>query len=69
MEPSFREKFVYEINDVETGYKDFVEVYDKHIKETWRNLKEFAVNFDQRKTDFDKFETCFEKQNLGFYAN
>jgi DNA topoisomerase-3 len=69
IEPKFREKFVDEINDVATGYKDFVEVYDKHIKETWGNFKKFAANFDQTKIDFDKFETCFEKQNLGFYAN
>uniref|UniRef100_A0A914YAX7 Uncharacterized protein n=1 Tax=Panagrolaimus superbus TaxID=310955 RepID=A0A914YAX7_9BILA len=65
IDPNYRAKFIQDICKIASGDKDFVEVFDRNLKEIWKNFKKFANNFDPSKIDFDKFESCFEARFPG----
>uniref|UniRef100_A0AC35GRK6 DNA topoisomerase n=1 Tax=Panagrolaimus sp. PS1159 TaxID=55785 RepID=A0AC35GRK6_9BILA len=61
IDPKFRAKFIKDINGIASGENDFIEVFDRSLKEIWKNYKKFAANFDSTKIDLDKFQSCFKE--------
>uniref|UniRef100_A0AC34F038 DNA topoisomerase n=1 Tax=Panagrolaimus sp. ES5 TaxID=591445 RepID=A0AC34F038_9BILA len=58
--PNYRAEFIQDIAGIANGENSFVEVFDRNLKEIWRNFKKFAANFDPSEIDLDKFEPCFK---------